>query len=630
MTSNIGDVKNAQFVDTLSLSNLHRLTRMIASLRDDLSWLGLKFNEDPPLPEELDSLFSKLESEFPGLKEVVDFRAARNAVVHAYTADDNKRIANKLAELGEQGTPLDRDFTNRMLYRDESVKLLIVDPLMAVSAAAAKRIKSDNWNALDKAHQYLVSHVLADVDRYGDLEAVVYMRSRGGSCPDLLDEINDGWRRAANNAIEEFARGYHVRSFGDEQDGETEYVSRRPLEEAADVARWSPSQLRNFWGGHDHEELTIDATMLRAMHWCGIGGFEVWWRRWADDVADSVAHGGIENGPAGAIWLFALVRSDKAIELLGLSMGTALWALQLGQYDKHRPWFILREKGSPEHRYFGHDTCPPIAATIIFGSARLGGISCNQNTINAAAEFLVSSQRADGEWRWFDAWDRPSIESTAMAVHALVLHKPHGWENAVRRAKKWLLSSQKSFGYWYENGASGAAPYLTALVMDAIELANGGACVTFDFGRIHELSTASTHVPDRDQAMTTYTETIIVEKQNVYNIKHSRVGIAGNVVGSTIADSFNQAAGRTHNNELKRLLSELKELIEQLAGELPHEDVQTLARDYADLAQESSSKEPRKNRLKVTAEGLIEAAKTCAQLTGPITATVKAIVDLFK
>jgi hypothetical protein len=473
MTSNIGDVKNAQFVDTLSLSNLYRLTRMIASLRDDLSWLGLKFNEDPPLPEELDSLFSKLESEFPGLKEVVDFRAARNAVVHAYTADDNKRIANKLAELGEQGTPLDRDFTNRMLYRDESVKLLIVDPLMAVSAAAAKRIKSDNWNALDKAHQYLVSHVLADVDHYGDLEAVVYMRSRGGSCPDLLDEINDGWRRAANNAIEEFARGYHVRSFGDEQDGETEYVSRRPLEEAADVARWSPSQLRNFWGGHDHEELTIDATMLRAVHWCGIGGFEVWWRRWADEVADSVAHGGIENG-------------------------------------------------------------------------------------------------------------------------------------------------------------SGAAPYLTALVMDAIELANGGACVTFDFGRIHELSTASTHVPDRDQAMTTYTETIIVEKQNVYNIKHSRVGIAGNVVGSTIADSFNQAAGRTHNNELKRLLSELKELIEQLAGELPHEDVQTLARDYADLAQESSSKEPRKNRLKVTAEGLIEAAKTCAQLTGPITATVKAIVDLFK
>lgn len=65
-----------------------------------------------------------------------------------------------------------------------------------------------------------------------------------------------------------------------------------------------------------------------------------------------------------------------------------------------------------------------------------------------------------------------------MAIHALALHRPVGWERNVGRAAGMLEGSQEDGGYWVENSCPDA-PYLSVLVLDALELAKGGKRVTF-------------------------------------------------------------------------------------------------------------------------------------------------------
>ena len=58
-----------------------------------------------------------------------------------------------------------------------------------------------------------------------------------------------------------------------------------------------------------------------------------------------------------------------------------------------------------------------------------------------------------------------------MAMHALGMTRPRGWERAMSQAGEWLLDVQNEDGYWEQSGTPDPA-YLTVLVLDALNLAN--------------------------------------------------------------------------------------------------------------------------------------------------------------
>jgi hypothetical protein len=101
------------------------------------------------------------------------------------------------------------------------------------------------------------------------------------------------------------------------------------------------------------------------------------------------------------------------------------------------------------------------------------------------------------------------------------------------------------------------------------------------------------------------------------------------VTADTIQNSFNKATGSDAAPELKAKLEELAEQVATMAKALPEDAAEQAARDLEVLTQEATSKKPREAWYKLSAEGLVEAAKTVGEVAKPIISTVTAILALL-
>ena len=328
-----------------------------------------------------------------------------------------------------------------------------------------QRTKAEEWMA----------YTANNIDAYGDQEALVYLRSRGHECKEQIDKLVSDWKRAARQRIEECAKGISVHVL---ETGETKREGGMPLAKASDVKNVSPYLLHNFWGGRDEQELSIDATMLRTVEWCDIGGFDEWWERLARSTMQDVIQGGIDPVP-GSLWLFSMSRSNYAIELMGRALDRALEAIELPLHDEPYPWRVLREWNANGERAYCSVDHLPYASAIVFANLRLRSGQCNENLVQQATQAILKAQDEDGAWRcWADA-KHPSVEPSAMCLHALALTQPRGWESAAARAAEWLWSKQERSGCWVDRSSPDPV-FLTVLVLDALGLVEGRQGVTFD------------------------------------------------------------------------------------------------------------------------------------------------------
>jgi hypothetical protein len=116
-----------------------------------------------------------------------------------------------------------------------------------------------------------------------------------------------------------------------------------------------------------------------------------------------------------------------------------------------------------------HEPLPPFTSTIIFSHHRLKLDS--SAVIDRMVDVLQRGQDTTGAWRDWAGDPELSIESTAMALHALALARPDRWERSAKKGRDWLWSRQQDDGAWREE--AGDSLYLTVLVLDAINLADG-------------------------------------------------------------------------------------------------------------------------------------------------------------
>lgn len=607
----------ANAIEEMKLPSLYHLCRSIFDIKEKVSFIGFKYCNEPPTLEDVRSIFSSFSSAYPGLSEKLGIEKLASYICQCYSAEKTEYVRTEF-EI-ENDNDNKAELVNKLYFREDKDINSIMEALIQVAHEAQRRIENEKCDFLIKAENYLEKYICSTAElSFGDQEALIYLQSRSFKCDTQVRELIQRWRTYAENEIRLYAHGHEIVG-----DGKAKRIGIKSLSDASDIERWPTSFLRNFWGGHDREEHIIDATMLRTVEWCRIGGFDAWCRRWAKQTADEIAHSGVEQGPEAAVWLFNLCRSDYAIDLLGNTIGTALWAVQIQTENDRKPWtqFDLSQSG------IKYEMCTAVAASIVFCAARLGKDLCDSTILSSAEDFLLKSQLGNGSWPFWCSDDQGSIEATALSTHALALSKPRGWEHAVTCASEWLKAQQTQFGYWYESSASGFEVFLTVLVLDALELAKGGDTVSFNLQRCHNVG-KDIHLRNYAEPRGSVVMTHIDNRKTF--IQGSHVGIIGDVIAQTISDSFNQAVGTADNKDLCSHLGELKHLVESLVKELPPAEAKILARDFADLVQESTSPAPRKKRLEVTAEGLIEAAKKCRQLIVPIAESIKSILELTK
>jgi GTPase SAR1 family protein len=119
------------------------------------------------------------------------------------------------------------------------------------------------------------------------------------------------------------------------------------------------------------------------------------------------------------------------------------------------------------------------------------------------------------------------------------------------------------------------------------------------------------------------------KNNNSVSIKNSSIG--GNVISnSSIQNSFNTVAQSAAEPNLKSALEHLCQQVEQMLTKLPEEKKEEVAQDLDSFVKEATKDAPRRKWYELSAEGLIEAAKACAGMTAPVTATVKGILELLQ
>lgn len=126
--------------------------------------------------------------------------------------------------------------------------------------------------------------------------------------------------------------------------------------------------------------------------------------------------------------------------------------------------------------------------------------------------------------------------------------------------------------------------------------------------------------------------TQIIGTQMNTHIQLGNVTVAGDfnlVTAQNIQNSFNKAAGAEVQEPLKEALKELTTKVAELAKQLPPEKAEAVSKDLATLTAEAVSKEPRKPWYDLSANGLLDAAKTVAEMAAPVTTAVKAVLALL-
>lgn len=106
-------------------------------------------------------------------------------------------------------------------------------------------------------------------------------------------------------------------------------------------------------------------------------------------------------------------------------------------------------------------------------------------------------------------------------------------------------------------------------------------------------------------------------------------GNVNQVVAQSITESFNVACQSDASQTLKDKLEDLTRVVTEMCKELSEAKQREVAQDLKVLVDEATSKTPRKKWYELSAEGLIDAAKSLGEIAAPVTNAVKGVLALL-
>lgn len=212
----------------------------------------------------------------------------------------------------------------------------------------------------------------------------------------------------------------------------------------------SHAVLPDFWDSMTGFRREITAPLIfRFLDSIKNGRFDRWLRR----------HGNLLNDSGCSLeTLFQYCRSDLAIEYLRLPLEKIFNSAQRKPCE------------------------PGDAASLLFCAYRLGMDWKSTKHGLAAAETLLHTQQLPGGWcraTEVDNETKPSVVVTCMAIHALYVTKPHGFQNSVKEAVSLLERRERSDQLWCDEPEFKDALGTFVLVEDSIDLARDPPQLTF-------------------------------------------------------------------------------------------------------------------------------------------------------
>ncbi|MFC5410680.1 hypothetical protein ACFPMF_15260 [Larkinella bovis] len=376
---------------------------------------------------------------------------------------------------------------------------------------------------------------------FGDNEYIVFLISRGVEFRHYQSSISSVWRQISIDKIKEV-------SFSSTNLQTGEYIEVEVNEnidlESIEVEKSDTFHVPDFWFGDRNERQTIDATMIRVAQWCNISGFDPYWRRLFHET-DIATVFQTEDRYMQLQWLYSMCRSEKAINLMQSKLQLSLDILALGDYKIGLPW-----RFNSYHHKTGDripSTSTFIAASLIFCIIRLGQKEKYKELLASAKEFVLRAQGEKGGWKACSFYKKPSIETTALCIHALALLNYDECLYAIKEGANWLIGEQDPWGLWFEDSNYFvSSPFLTVLVLDSLEISDGNTkSLTFDFDfQIQQLAVGKP----------------AVHIENQYVFHQPQIGVVGT---RAIAkeNSFRQLISA--DNRLNSLISELEVLIQR-------------------------------------------------------------------
>lgn len=342
----------------------------------------------------------------------------------------------------------------------------LLPELVLLQAILSKQIQIMP-QGINKAELWLMpiaQHAEADAD----IEAAVYLASRGKITSINRDALKEAWRLAICKDIE---RGYPLRNVSDNI-RERAHKRTLSLPEAAETLKHNKFLFR-FFSFRDEEEDFIDATMARAIEWLELSDLEPWLEAFISDISIGPQNG-IEDNMSAGWWLFHWCRSDLALRLAErLGLDAWLWALLNGQIERDKPWQVYsEERGNAEAL-----DLLSFAGIILFVGRRIGLGNIKEEILQNAANLLLQTQLSNGAWATTNKDTEPSLLATCVAIHGLALQRPNGWEKVVTQAAAWIEAQQHPNGFWDIEG--GPTVMLTVLALDSMALARDSKQVTF-------------------------------------------------------------------------------------------------------------------------------------------------------
>lgn len=297
-----------------------------------------------------------------------------------------------------------------------------------------------------------------------DLEALIYFRSQGESFVSS-ETISQSWLESICNGI---AKGRYLFGFSKEvvQRANDKKLSLAQLAEIFEEKKSFPY----FLLARDEEEDFITATFFRAVEWLQLFEFEPWINAYASDIS-TIYQDGIDEAYT-LYTLFYLCRSDLILRKVSkLGLEALLLGLCIGHIEPSKPWKRYWSEREQIVNYL------PAASIISFAWKRINPTNINSNILEQSLSLLIQSQLHSGAWPLTSEHLDGDILSTSLAMLALAINRPEGYQRYLNKARDWLLGQQNELGCWHIQGAP--AVMINILCLESIKLAEGKKQITY-------------------------------------------------------------------------------------------------------------------------------------------------------
>lgn len=304
--------------------------------------------------------------------------------------------------------------------------------------------------------------------------------------------------------------------------------------------------------------------------------------------------------------------------------------------ERPQPWWVVAGEPALIVEYQKRDSLSLLPHARLASSAKVGAEVLHHAWVEIASQRLSV---------WFLQRDNPNSDPTELRklrIHLVRLHSEASGLRAVLQNAH-LLGKSVEQADALQDYLNRTLPLLTRPLSHGVEqsqllevaraawngaspgtatsLASLGNQVASKVARYVQRSLASAPII-----------TQIIEKQMNTHIQLGNVTVSGDfnlVTAENIQNSFNKAANSEVSTGLKEALKDLTTKTAELAKKLPEEMAEEVSKNLATLTAEAVSKAPRKKWYELSADGLLEAAKTVASMAAPIATAVSTVLALL-